>query len=161
MLGRRRSDARPNALPRSHRLTRGSELQLVGREGKRTRTGHLEVRSSASLFAHPRVGFIVPKHKHGSVERNTLKRRLRELARAGGLLRALEALPVPVDVVIRARPEAYSAPFAELEAELARAAERLARIHGAAPAAPSHAAAPAAPASSHGTPPAEPGDTST
>lgn len=62
----------------------------------------------------------MPKQKHTSVERNRLKRRLRELART----RLLPVLP-PVDLVIRTLPEAYGATFAELEAEVGTIRERL------------------------------------
>lgn len=71
------------------------------------------------------MGFIVPKHKQSGVARNQLKRRLREIVR----LRLLASLP-NVDIVVRARPEAYGAPYAALEAELAKAAERVARLYG-------------------------------
>ena len=91
------------------------------REGKRIRTEHLDLRAAASPFHHPRVGFIVPKHKQTSVERNRLKRRLREIMRQ----RLLAELP-PIDLVVRARPEAYGARFAALDAELGRAAVKLA-----------------------------------
>jgi ribonuclease P protein component len=47
------------------------------------------------------------------VERNQLKRRLREIVRQNILQRI-----APVDIIIRARPEAYSATFASLEREL-------------------------------------------
>ena len=62
----------------------------------------------------------MPKQKHTSVERNRLKRRLRELART----RLLPVLP-PVDLVIRTLPEAYGATFAALERELARVGDKL------------------------------------
>lgn len=68
------------------------------------------------------MGVIVPKHKHGSVERNLLKRRLREVVRT----RLLPELPA-MDLVIRAFPEAYSASFDALRAQLERAGERLRR----------------------------------
>jgi len=101
--------------PRWLRLTRGSDLQKVLREGKRARTEHLEVRILASLLRHPRVGIIVPKHRHSIVERNRLKRRLREILRR-------EILPlVPglaADVVVRAGPRAYEATFEMLHTEL-------------------------------------------
>jgi ribonuclease P protein component len=47
------------------------------------------------------------------VERNQLKRRLREIVRQN----ILQRIP-PVDMIVRARPEAYSATFAVLEREL-------------------------------------------
>ena len=110
-------------LPRSARLTRGTELRAVLQEGKRIRTEHLDVRAAASLLHHPRVGFIVPKHKQSGVARNRLKRRLRELARLR-LLPALRHVP-PLDVVIRTRPEAYGASFAALERDVVHALGRM------------------------------------
>ena len=62
----------------------------------------------------------MPKHKQTSVARNRLKRRLREIVRQ----RLLAALP-PIDLVVRARPEAYGASYDALDAELARAAAKL------------------------------------
>jgi RNase P protein component len=52
-----------------------------------------------------------------------LKRRLRELVRT----RLLTEAP-SVDVVIRARPEAYAASFAALEADVVRAATQLPQL---------------------------------
>jgi len=69
-----------------------------------------------------RVGLIVPKHKHSGVERNQLKRRLRELAR----LRLLPALPGGA-VLLRARPEAYGAAFDALARDMERAAREAGR----------------------------------
>jgi len=98
----------------------------VAREGKRIRTEHLEVRAAASLFRHPRVGLIVPKYGENSVHRNRLKRRLREIARR----ELLPILPL-VDVVIRARREAYGSSYATLARELTGASERLGTLFGA------------------------------
>lgn len=95
------------------------------REGKRIRTGLLEVRALASPLAFSRVGVIVPRHKQTAVARNRLKRRLRELVRLR-LLPALAATP-PVDVVVRAFPPAYTADFARLAGEMERVVRQLAR----------------------------------
>ena len=65
----------------------------------------------------------MPRHKHSAVARNRVKRRLRESVRRE-FLPALTALP-PMDVVVRAAPEAYGADQATLAADLARAAARL------------------------------------
>ena len=67
-----------------------------------------------------RVGIIVPKHKHTGVERNRLKRRLRELVRT----RLLPGLPA-VDAVIRAMPHAYGARFEALAADIEHAARKI------------------------------------
>ena len=93
------------------------------REGKRFRTPRLEVRYVASLSHLPRVGIIVPRHKQTAVARNRVKRRLRETVRTM-LLPALATLP-PMDVLVRATPEAYGADLATLVADLARAAQKL------------------------------------
>ena len=93
------------------------------REGKRVRTEHLDLRAAASPLQHPRVGFIVPKHRQTSVARNRLKRRLREIVRR----RLLPTLP-PIDLVVRARPEAYGATYDVLEGELARGSSKLAGL---------------------------------
>ena len=77
------------------------------------RTEHLEVRASDSLLSHARVAVIVGKHGHTIVERNRLRRRLRELVRLK-VLSALEA----TDVVVRAFPSAYERSFAELSREI-------------------------------------------
>jgi len=99
--------------PRSFRLTRGSDIQRIRAKGKRVRTEHLEVRFLASPLRHPRVGFVVPLFGHSAVERNRLKRQLREIVRT----ELLETLPA-ADVVIRVQPNAYGAPFAALTHEL-------------------------------------------
>jgi ribonuclease P protein component len=109
--------------PRSHRLTRSSELRAVARGGKRLRTEHLDLRAAASPVSHPRVGLIVPKHKRSSVERNRLKRRLREIVRVD----VLPAMP-RIDLVVRARPEAYDASVTVLRTELAFGADRLSGV---------------------------------
>jgi ribonuclease P protein component len=59
----------------------------------------------------------VAKHGHGSVERNKLKRRLRELARTR-VLPPLWKAELALDVLLRARREAYQASFLELGQEV-------------------------------------------
>jgi ribonuclease P protein component len=72
-------------------------------------TERLEARASASLLLYPRVGIVVPKHRRKIVDRNRVKRRLREIVRTG-LLPELNG----VDLLIRAKPEAYSSSFEQL-----------------------------------------------
>jgi ribonuclease P protein component len=105
------------AFPRSHRLTRASEFDAMRQGGVRVagRLPDLDVRAAPSGRPHPRVGLIVPKYKHTSVDRNRLKRRLRELVRT----RLLPTLP-PIDLVVRAFPSAYSADLAGLADQIGR-----------------------------------------
>jgi ribonuclease P protein component len=79
---------------------------------------HLDVRFTASPLAFSRIGIVVPRHQHSAVDRNRLKRRLRELVR----IELLPLLPVlqstSVDVTIRARREAYAAEFDQLKSDV-------------------------------------------
>lgn len=60
---------------------------------------------------------MVPKHRKTAVARNRLKRRLREIGRTQ-LLPALHGTGLHMDVLVRARPEAYTATFGDLRQEL-------------------------------------------
>jgi ribonuclease P protein component len=67
--------------------------------------------------AQPRFGFTVTKQSGGAVQRNRIRRRLKEA------LRLLDPLPARPghDYVILAQPEALSMPFRALQGELIRA----------------------------------------
>jgi ribonuclease P protein component len=88
----------------------------------------MDVRVLASLRTYARVGVVVPRFGHTAVERNLVKRRLREAVR----LRLLKALPA-VDLVLRATPSAYRAPMAVLAEEVATLPARIARSEGRTP----------------------------
>jgi len=62
----------------------------------------------------------VPRYSHSAVERNRVKRRLRELIRT-------ELLPsmAELDVVVRATPSAYGADFDTLRGALRKAVDRI------------------------------------
>ena len=94
--------------------------------GARKRTPHLDVFLAPSASPVSRVGVIVPKHRRRIVERNLLKRRLREIARREVLPR-IGALPAAMDVLIRARGEAYGEEFGVLCKEIATLARQLPR----------------------------------
>jgi ribonuclease P protein component len=101
-------------------LARGPDLTECWASGKRARSPHLDVAWRPNTKGHARMGIIVPLYQHTAVARNRLRRRLRELLRRN-------PTPLPsVDLVVRARREAYAAPFAVLRAELAAAATRIA-----------------------------------
>ena len=109
--------------PRSSRLTSEVDLEAVRRTGKRMQTERLEARASVSLLLHPRAGVVVPKHRHKIVERNRVKRRLRELVRIK-LLPGLEG----IDVLIRAKAEAYDSNFAQLAGDVSAIGEWVSRM---------------------------------
>ena len=67
----------------------------------------------------------MPKYKHTGVERNLVKRRLRELSRTR-LIPAIAA--APADVGMRALPAAYLAPFDALARDLERAAGEIRKL---------------------------------
>ena len=83
----------------------------------------MDVFDSTSPVAHPRVGVVVPKHRRNSVDRNKLKRRLREVLRLEVLPRLVES-NAPVDILIRARKEAYAASYEQLHDELTEFVEK-------------------------------------
>jgi ribonuclease P protein component len=76
-------------------------------------TEHLEARVSASPFPYPRVGVVVPKYRQRIIARNKVKRRLRELIR----VRLLPML-ASGDLLVRAKPGAYTTSFSQLGLEL-------------------------------------------
>jgi ribonuclease P protein component len=111
-------------LPRAARIRRGSEIRTLFRRGRRYRIGALEVFVAPAPGDLPRFGLVVPKHGRRIADRNRVRRRLRELGRTEVLPRLVKA-DHPVDVLVRARPGAYSATFSDLQAELVRLTERL------------------------------------
>ena len=60
---------------------------------------------------------MTPRHGHGAVARNLVRRRLTEIARIH-VLPALEARRLYLDVVVRAKPAAYDASYERLRATL-------------------------------------------
>jgi len=112
------------------RLRRRSDFQsAVG--GRRFHSGRalvgFAVPSGAALT---RVGVTVSRAVKGSVDRNRARRRLREVARADllGPDSPLRQVGIRYDVVLIARPAALEVSFADLKAEAALAAFRLAKF---------------------------------
>lgn len=93
---------------------RDSEIQKLRRTGKRILTAHFEVRASDSLFSQGRIGVIVPKFGNTIVERNRLRRQVREIARTV-LFPGIGSR----DVLIKALASAYGGEFNSLRDELA------------------------------------------
>jgi len=116
-----------NRFPKSKRLLKHSDFQRVYQSGRRQFTGNVTVfyrrRDSAEAGPGPRVGFTVGKVLGGAVERNRIKRRMREAVRLSGAV-----CFGPVDVVFNPRKSVLTLPFAKLRDEVAQglrlAAER-------------------------------------
>lgn len=100
-------------LPRRARLTSERELRAALEQGRRHRCSQLDLIWQPNRVGHPRIAVIVPRLQHTAVARNRLRRRLREILRRDVVPR----LPA-VDLVVRARPEAYAGSFRELREAL-------------------------------------------
>jgi len=117
-------------LERRLRLRRHGDFSAA-LDGRRVYSGRALV-----AFAAPgkgpghRVGVTVSRRIKGAVDRNRARRRLREATRRH-LLGPDSPLPgqgIRYDVVLIARPAALEVSFAELAAETAQAAVRLAKL---------------------------------
>ena len=111
-------------LPPTSRITRAREIRGLLRCGRRKKTSHLDVFFLSSSEQAPRVGIVVPKHHRRVVDRNRLKRRLREICRRELLPRFREE-GLHLDLLIRARREAYEASFRQLKRGLLEVTEEL------------------------------------
>ena len=95
-----------------HRLRKHADYQFVYR-GSRKQFGKLfayffllRPAERRSETAGPRIGLTVPKALGKAVDRNRIKRRLREAVRE-----ALPLLQAPVDVVLHPKRSVHSADF--------------------------------------------------
>jgi ribonuclease P protein component len=101
------------------RLLRHADFERVYRQGRRHFSAHMTVfylrRDSGDGL---RVGFTVSRALGGAVDRNRMKRRLREAVRL-----QRPASRFPVDVVVNPKRSLLSAEFEDLLKEVARALE--------------------------------------
>lgn len=111
-----------------NRLLKHADFQRVYQSGRRQFTGNMTVffLRRSEVDSGPRVGFTVGKVLGGAVERNRIKRRMREAVRLSPA-----ACSGPVDIVFHPRKSVLELPFAELLSEVARGlrlAEQRARV---------------------------------
>ena len=110
----------PHSFPKSARLARASEFQKVKREGTSLH-GKFMILGVWRGAPDTKVGFVTSRKVGKAVDRNRVRRRLREIVRAmrpclkGGLW-----------IVLIARRNAVPASFAALREEWLRLAERAA-----------------------------------
>lgn len=114
----------PRDLGRSERLRRAADIQAVFQRGHRE-----ERRSFVALWrlsgGGRRAGFAVSRRVGGAVERNRVRRRIREAYRL-----QQHALRSGIDVVFIGRPVALTEPFVDLYEEMRQALRALTRIAG-------------------------------
>jgi ribonuclease P protein component len=112
--------------PSSARLLRHSDFERVYKQGRRHFAAHLTAfylqREGSGGF---RVGFTVGRVLGNAVERNRIKRRLRESVRLHWPPAAL-----PVDVVINPKKSVLKLEFSALGEELSRAFEVIEKFAG-------------------------------
>jgi ribonuclease P protein component len=98
------------------------EFKAAAAKGRRFRTSAF----TAQTLAHGqpetglRLGLTASRHTGTATERNRIRRRLRAAAQLAGASRA----QAPLDLVLVARREALSAPFATLADDIAKAIDR-------------------------------------
>lgn len=106
---------------REKRLSRSGEFRRVYSSGRKLRLGSATLFVSANTAGHPRLGVTVTRKVGGAVERNRLKRRVREMFRKN-----FAAIPGHWDIVVNVRPGAGELSHAEMEREIMGALRRLA-----------------------------------
>jgi ribonuclease P protein component len=107
--------------PKTKRLLRHADFQRVYQQGRRQFTGNMTVfflrrgAGGASGSCSLRAGLTVGKVLGGAVERNRIKRRMREAIRA-----SWPPETAAIDVVFNPRKSVLQLPFGELRAEVER-----------------------------------------
>ena len=94
-------------------LRRRADFEAIGRNGQARATPQLVLRSMRTDRAESRIGLSTPKSLGGAVQRNRVRRRLRELVRA-----RLERIGPGWDLLLIARPAAAEASHTELGAAI-------------------------------------------
>ena len=120
--GERPSGNERARFPRAARLLRHSDFDRVYKQGKRHFSSHMTVFYLPQAEGGARVGFTVGRVLGGAVQRNRIKRRLREAVR----LRR-RVLQSPVDVVINPKKSVLTVEFPVVVEEVNRAFDVIAR----------------------------------
>ena len=102
--------------PRAARLLKHSDFERVYKQGGRHFSSHMTVFYLRQAEGGARIGFTVGRVLGGAVQRNRIKRRLREAVR---LRRS--ALKAAVDVVINPKKSVLTVGFPVLVEEVSRA----------------------------------------
>ena len=104
----------------THRLCKHADYQIVYKAGRKQFGKQLAYfhaprpADRRSATPGPRIGLTVPKALGKAVDRNRIKRRMREAVRA-----ALPLLTAPVDVILHPRRTVIDLDFTQLKREVA------------------------------------------
>ena len=101
------------SLPRAKILRHRNDFDAVRQQGKRVASRHLALNFLCLAGAEQRAGFIVPKACGNAVQRNKIKRRLREIYRQNQ-----QELTADLQSVWIARRGAADTAFADLKNEM-------------------------------------------
>lgn len=113
-----------NKFAKLKRLLKHADFQRVYQNGRKQFTGNMTVfflrrdRDEARVTEigdHPRVGFTVGRVLGKAVERNRIRRRMREAVRT-----SWPELEGPVDVIFNPRRSVLDLPYSNLVSEVAR-----------------------------------------
>ena len=108
--------AGPSRPQTAHRLRKHADYQRVYRESRKQFSASMSYFFSIHAGGEgPRVGLTVGRVIGKAVQRNRIKRRMREIVR-----KHIALLPSDVDVVLHPRRSVLTIEFAKLEQEVAR-----------------------------------------
>jgi ribonuclease P protein component len=102
--------------PKEARLRKRSEYLRVQAVRRGAKTPHFVVLSTPARTPISRIGITVTKRIGGAVQRNRVKRRVREFFR-----NCRSLLQPPRDIVVIARTGAHELSFKDVESQLAQA----------------------------------------
>jgi ribonuclease P protein component len=112
------------SFPRAARLLKHSDFDRVYKQGRRHFSSHMTVFYLRQAEGAARVGFTVGRVLGGAVERNRIKRRLREAVRQRrSVLKGAGA----VDVVINPKKSVLTLEFSVVLEEVGRALDAIAK----------------------------------
>ena len=115
--------------PKSAHLLKHADFRRVYEKGRRHFSGNFTAfymnrpAESGSGAGPVRIGFTVGKPLGGSVERNRMRRRLREAVRLE--MHRLASLSEPIDIVINPKKSVLQVDFSVLSEEVSRALQTI------------------------------------
>ncbi len=108
-------------LPTNHRLKQEKDFSLLARSKKSAFSKAVSMKVRENALPHSRFGVVVGLKVHKkAVQRNILKRRIREILR-----KHLAEIKPGYDVMVLTQTKALAADYAELEAQLLSCLKKL------------------------------------